>query len=137
MNWQMTDKTDVVPAMRRIWLALGCAQLVLIMVLAVMPLPVLVPVELLSDKVIHSLAFAFLMLWFASLFPRQQHWRVFSALLLYGLSMEAVQSQVPGRYAEGADLVADLIGLLIGLLLVRTPLHRWPLWLERMLGKNG
>jgi hypothetical protein len=137
MNWQMTDKADGVPALRRMWLALGYTQLVLIMVLAVMPLPVVVPAELLSDKVIHLLAFAFLMLWFASLFPRQQHWRVFSALLLYGLIMEAVQSQVPRRYAEGADLVADLIGLLVGLLLVRTSLHRWPLWVERMLGKNG
>jgi len=111
--------------------------LLLIMFLAVRPLPAFVPGELYSDKAAHVLAFAFLMLWFGSLFPRRWHWRLFAILLIYGVIMELLQTQVPNRYAEGADLLADFIGVLTGWLLAGTAIRRWPLWIERLCNRNG
>lgn len=130
----MANSNDVMPKLRRWWLMTGFALMMFIMVLALIPMPEFVPGKLYSDKAGHLLAFAFLMLWFAGLFPRGQHWRVFLALLLYGVIMELLQSQVPNRYAEGADLLADVVGLCVGWLLARTALQRWPLWLEKLPG---
>ncbi len=119
---------------RRFWLAAGCLLLMVLLGLALVPLPQMVTGELLTDKVWHALAFALLMLWFAGLYPRHRYLLVFLALTAYGVLMELLQAQVPNRYAEFADLLADLVGLATGWLLAFTPLSRWPHFAEHLLG---
>jgi VanZ family protein len=109
-------------------------MLALILVLALVPLPVIVATEVLSDKLIHLVVFAVLMIWFAALYPKNRAWVLFLALLAYGVLMELLQAQVPSRYAEVADLAADAVGLGLGWALVLTPLGRWPAWLDRQFG---
>ena len=46
--------------------------------------------------------------------PRRR-WIVLATLLAYGVGIELVQSQIPGRDAEAADVLADMIGAVIGL----------------------
>lgn len=46
-------------------------------------------------------------------------WRIALALLAYGVLIELVQAQIPGRHASGADVVADALGLALGLAAAR------------------
>ena len=51
-----------------------------------------------------------------------------AALLGYGVLIELVQSQVPGRHASAADVLADALGIVAGVLLARafSPVRRAP-----------
>ncbi|ANH71105.1 hypothetical protein ABE85_26295 (plasmid) [Mitsuaria sp. 7] len=45
--------------------------------------------------------------------PRRR-WIVLAVLLAYGILIELVQSQIPGRDADAQDVLADMIGAVIG-----------------------
>jgi VanZ family protein len=47
-------------------------------------------------------------------------------LLAYGLFIEVVQSWLPSRHADVLDLVADAVGIALGLLLLSRLRRRWP-----------
>jgi VanZ family protein len=53
--------------------------------------------------------------------PSRQHWAgagcgaTFFGLLAYGVLIELLQSRIPGRSAEAADVLADAIGIALGL----------------------
>lgn len=69
------------------------------------------------DKANHFTAFgtlAFIGLQGLAAGPRRR-WIVLATLLAYGIGIELVQSQIPGRDAEAADVLADMIGAVIGL----------------------
>jgi VanZ family protein len=69
------------------------------------------------DKARHLMAFAVLAWVAMQAFAATR--RVALALLAYGVFIELVQSQIPGRMASGADLAADAVGIGLGLLLAR------------------
>lgn len=79
------------------------------------------------DKANHVLAFTALALCASLAFdavaglPR----RVALALLAYGVAIELAQSQIPGRSADGHDLVADGLGVAAGLLLAHLCTRLW------------
>ena len=78
------------------------------------------------DKLQHVLAFLTLSA-VASLAWAPRAWheaRVALGLLLYGVLIELVQTQLPTRTASAADVVADVAGIALGLLLARQML-RW------------
>lgn len=70
------------------------------------------------DKANHALAFAslaFTAVW--AFWPQPQQWRVlFAVLLAYGIGIEIAQSFLPPRSADWHDVVADAIGIAVGLL---------------------
>jgi len=72
-----------------------------------------------GDKLNHLLAF--LALGMAASFSLPFGWRATAlaatGLLLYGAFIEAVQTQLPHRQGDWADLAADALGLTAGLLL--------------------
>ena len=68
------------------------------------------------DKLNHLSAFCTLMLLAGLAWPRHQR-RAAVGLLAYGGLIEVLQTQVPGRSAEWADLLADAVGLLLALAL--------------------
>jgi VanZ family protein len=110
--------------LRRYWLGL-CLFLVLVICwLAFHPKP---PhfTELPNDKVNHLLAFA--SLGFTGALSRQRGWRaavaVVVALVAFGGFIEIVQTYIPGRAGEWGDLVADSVGIAIGLALAAA--WRW------------
>lgn len=103
---------------RRWWWRLLALLLVVIAWLAFTPAP---PDTLDTgwDKVNHALAFAALA-WVAELaaWPRRGHrWRIALGLLAWGVLIELVQGQLPTRSAEWGDVLADGVGIAIGLLL--------------------
>ena len=73
------------------------------------------------DKLKHLAAFAALAVvahlgW---LHARRAAWWTAMGLLLFGVFIEAVQSQIPTRTASAADVLADALGIALGLSLVR------------------
>lgn len=115
------------PARRPLWRALLLALLATITWLALSPAPPKVHTG--WDKANHALAFAalaFSAVW--ALWPRPRQWLLWlaPALLAYGGFIEIAQSFTPQRQADWADLLADSIGIALGLLAA------WPLgWLAR------
>ena len=72
------------------------------------------------DKFQHLFAFGVLALPAHRAYPRARVARHVGALLAFGIFIELVQSQIPQRSAEVADVLADLCGVLLVL-----PLRRW------------
>lgn len=70
------------------------------------------------DKLSHALAFLVLAVCAVRAHPAQPLHRLFGALLAFGALIEVVQSRIPGRSAEWADLLADAIGAMLALALL-------------------
>lgn len=69
------------------------------------------------DKANHFSAFGTLaFLGMQCLRPRAgRAWWVLATLLVFGVLIELVQSQIPGRDADAQDVLADMMGAVIGL----------------------
>jgi len=109
------------PEQRRLWRALLAVLLVAITWLALTPAP---PKGLSTgwDKSNHLLAFgalAFAGVWAQWRQPRQW-WRLVAALLAYGIGIEIAQHFLPPREADPMDVLADSMGIIVGLLVA------WP-----------
>ncbi len=86
-----------------------------------------------SDKWLHAIVFAFLALWFSGQYARGQYWRIALFLAGFGLIIEICQRMVAYRTAEWMDLVADLIGIAIGLAIAMAGIGGWSLKIENWL----
>jgi VanZ family protein len=83
---------------------------------AIVPQDVAPTIGDLSDKALHFIAFAVLSL-LLMLSCRIRWWQSSLSLLFYAVLIEFTQYCTPTRCAEGLDVVADAIGIAIGLLL--------------------
>ena len=122
---RLLTRSDLRPA----WQALLVLLLLVISYLAWAPAP---PRALDSgwDKLNHLAAFATLAFtaWHSAARPRTRWLWAPLALLGYGVLIELVQSQLPPREADPADVLADACGLALGLLLtlaLHALLRRW------------
>jgi len=127
------------PKLLTLWWSLGACLLALITALSLLPLSgpqIDLPN---SDKLNHLIAYVVLMLYFWQLVgnqPRRRLW-VAAALIGYGAAIECLQSVMPPRTDEWADLAADLVGIAIGWLLLRSALGRLLAGIERTFGGTG
>ena len=76
------------------------------------------PVNLGSDKTNHVFAFTVLGTLAQLSFPRFNALPVVALLLFFGVVIELIQSQV-GRFAGMDDVMADLLGLVVSVFIVR------------------
>ncbi len=115
-----------------LWLTFGWFAVAAVIVLSLIALPG--PLQLAfpyADKLQHFMAYALLMGWFVQLF--QNRWMLLAhALFLVGagVALEYAQ-QHTGRFFDYADMLANGIGVLCGLLLLLTPWHSLLLRWER------
>jgi VanZ family protein len=113
-------------AARRGWQLLLALLVVAVAVLAFSPEP---PdsIDTGWDKTNHLLAFAALAFSAEGAFWPQvsRRWRNSAALMAYGVFIELVQTQIPGRSGEVPDLLADAAGIALGLLLAAVLLRSW------------
>lgn len=121
---RLSRRLIATPAARRGWQVLLVVLLLAVGWLALTPTP---PegVDLGWDKANHGLAF--LALTVAACFgfpgtPRRVA-GIAAAQLVFGLSIELVQSSVPGRAAEWSDLLADSVGIAVGCLIASATLR--------------
>ncbi|MGN6112089.1 MAG: VanZ family protein [Luteimonas sp.] len=109
---------------RGAWLALWLCGVTVLVVVCLLPSPDLPNLKV-SDKLEHALAFALLSGSAVQLFER---WRallfVAFGLLALGIGIELAQAAfTTTRAMESADVVADGIGIVAGLLVALTPLR--------------
>ena len=126
-------KSILLPTLRfrRTWVGFGLLLAGIITFYSLIPAQRL-PSMGVSDKVEHIAAYALLAFFFGSLITRRDYKFLFLALLAFGGGIEIAQGLMKlGREADLLDLVADLVGAVIGLLLAVTPLGRWPALIER------
>lgn len=130
----------VLPELRypRLWMAVGLVLAGVIAVLSLMPLRNVPDLDV-SDKIKHALAYVALGFFFASVIVRRDWFWLAIALICFGALIELAQHVMPfGRSAEAKDMLANLAGIAVGLLLALTPLGSWARWLEsRMFPKQG
>ncbi|MHC4543000.1 MAG: VanZ family protein [Planctomycetota bacterium] len=96
-----------------------------IFILAHIPIPQLVRKAGVSDKIIHFVAYLALvfLFWFAVSPGRKVNWRratawwVLLVMVCYGVIDELLQGVVVGRSCDAMDFLADLAGVITGLIL--------------------
>lgn len=72
-----------------------------------------------SDKINHLIAFLELAILARLGWPRARPWPTAIALLLFGVMIEVIQAPLPYREFSLLDILADGVGIAIGLLLWR------------------
>lgn len=86
-----------------------------------------------SDKTLHGLTFTFLTVWFSGQYARRSYWRLAAGIFLFGVFIEICQRMLSYRSAETLDLVADSIGISIGLAIAIAGAGGWSLRFEQWL----
>ena len=67
-----------------------------------------------SDKLVHTFAYFTLMAWFGGVYHRSAHWRVALALCLLGIALEVLQALGGVRQGDLFDVLANSVGIVIG-----------------------
>ncbi len=88
------------------------------------------------DKVLHLVSFLILSLWFSGLYRRRSYWRVALGLLAFGVIIEVCQRAVGYRTADFADVAADGVGIILGLIIAVAGLGGWCLRVEEALSRR-
>ena len=87
-----------------------------------------------DDAVMHAASYGLLTIWFAGLYARNRHVWVGAFAFLLGVVMELVQSELSYRRFDPEDMVANAIGIFIGLAISALFLAGWCQRLELLLG---
>ncbi len=119
----MTDATSVF-AFRplrfgKTWQGLGWAMVACVVWLSLTPQPPQPPSFLAWDKAQHFVAYGGLMAWFGMAFFRHWRWPVF--LIGLGIGLEFLQGLGGIRSFDPFDMVANSIGVGLGIALIKTP----------------
>jgi VanZ like family len=85
------------------------------------------------DKLAHGLAFLILAVWFSGQYARRSYLNVALGLLAFGAFIEICQYFTRYRSADWMDLLADLVGIVIGLMIAVAGAGGWSLRAERWL----
>ena len=117
-------------------MALGGAMMLFVTWMALTLDPALTLSFTYGDKLLHACTFCGLTGWWGNIY-RGRWARVWIAMgcLAFGVFIELAQWLDPPRDASGWDVLADAIGILVALLLLRTPLARVLAGLETGVGR--
>lgn len=107
----------------RAWVALGGAIMLWVLWMALRPDPGVTLDVPYGDKLLHATTFTCLMGWWGNVY-RERRARGWAALgcLAFGVFIEFAQWLDPPRDADALDVLADGVGIVIALLLLRTSL---------------
>ena len=76
-----------------------------------------------NDKIGHILAYGALMWWFAQLYPKSRRLLLAALFVAMGVILEFGQAQVSRyRILDTGDMLANSAGIIVGWILVKTPL---------------
>lgn len=92
----------------------------------------------LADKWIHGVTFAALAVWYSGQYAQRSYGWLALGLLMLGALIEACQAMVTYRTAEMGDLIADVLGIVAGILIALLGIGGWSLraesWLQNRVG---
>ena len=119
---------------RRLWIALSMVLLAAVFYECLHPgLGPDTPAGL--DKVEHLAAYVLLALWFTGLVARGRYWVVASGLLALGFLIEVLQWVMNlGRSAEALDMLANTLGVGVGITIALLATGGWAPRLESWMG---
>ena len=121
----------------RSWWALGVVIVLAALVVCLMPGHELPRAFEMHDKVQHIIGHALMAMYFAGLVPRRRWWKIFVFLLVFGVCVEFAQYYMQvGRNGDPRDVLGNCIGALLGLLVARLGLDRWPDFMAGLLGRR-
>lgn len=104
-----------------VWYVIGVTMLLVVAVISLVPSPDIG----VSDKLSHLVTYFLLAGWFSLLAAKPIRLvRILIALIAYGMLIELLQGMTAYRYPEWGDVLANGIGVLVGILLYFTPLPR-------------
>ncbi|UXI68226.1 VanZ family protein [Tahibacter amnicola] len=102
---------------------MGRLLLVAMLVVCLLPAPAVVGEVPMGDKFAHLAGFAALMGWYAQIYAAPaDRLRCAVGAVAFGGLIELLQALVPYRAADGMDLAADALGVLLGWALATSPL---------------
>lgn len=128
----MTDPREL--RWRPAWIAGGFVLVAIVAFFGLIP-SVSLPRTGISDKVEHALAYVLLAVWFGGLMAPSKHFRLGLTLVAFSILIELLQGFMGlGRSADAEDVVANAIGVVLGLGLCALGARRWPFLAERVLG---
>ena len=115
-----------------VWYQLGGLMLLVVGAASLLP----VPDTGVDDKLSHFLVYFVLAAWFALLADSRIGllWTG-AGLFAYGILIELLQWMTAFRFAEPGDVVANLVGIVPGLLIYFTPLRRILVTVDRLLAR--
>ncbi len=119
----------------RVWRGIGMVLAALVLVASLVPMPG--DSAMPSDKVMHLIAYLGLALWFGAVYRMERFAGVGLGLVAFGLLIECLQYGTGYRSFEWADLAADAVGTVVGLVLAATPLGGMLILVEKYLPARG
>ena len=119
---------------KRLWYWLGALMVIVVVYLSLMSSPPQLEMNA-GDKLQHLAAYSVLGFWFAMLALRngRQLCLVFGGLIGLGIALEFAQGTTGYRTFDVSDILANSIGVLMGLAMARTKAGQMLLWLEQLL----
>ena len=120
---------------KKIWRSLAYLIILIIIVLSLMPNPDKITPFSTSDKLMHALAYAVSMFWFGLCFKREKLFGIGAGLILLGVALEFIQGQTGYRTMSFYDIVANCVGVFVGLALSFSRLSKFLQYIERRLLK--
>ena len=121
----------------RAWVVASAALIGAVLYLSLAPIEPQVELPANFDKFEHALAYTFLAVWFAGLYARKDYWRIGLALAMLGLTIEILQHVMAlGRFGDPRDMVANVAGIGLGLVVAVWRTGGWALKVETWLSRN-
>ena len=78
-----------------------------------------------ADKWLHAMTFVVLTVWFTGLYEKRVWWLTALGLVLFGFLVEFCQLQVSYRTADWIDILANTLGIIVGLTIAVAGLGGW------------
>ncbi len=104
----------------KLWQSIGYLLVFAVTVLCLIPNPPDTSGVSFGDKIVHTLGYFCLFLWFSQIYERKAHYRPVIGLILLGVAIEFAQGLTSYRAFEIADMVANTSGVFLGWLVAGT-----------------
>ncbi len=119
-----------------IWATLGWLLVVGVIVGSLVPARMLHAITI-GDKHLHAASYFLLMVWFAGLYPRSRHLLIALVLFALGALLDMLQATTATRTFDLYDILADGIGVAVGLAVSLWVTGGWCQRVERLLPANS
>lgn len=122
---------------RRLWIFLGIAYIVFILVASLLRIPDINQSFSYTDKVVHFVTYFILVGWFVQLYHKSSsRLLILLAAILFGMIIEILQGMTAYRSFDIADEILNALGAGCAFVLARTNfdnlLRRFDLWFYRL-----
>lgn len=117
---------------KRLWISVGILLVVAVTVGSVISLPLPLKAVMLQDKILHTVAYACLMGWFAQIYRHDLTRLVLVVgLIALGIGIEFIQGKTGYRHFDVMDMVANTSGVLLAWALAYTWVGNVLSWSEQ------